>query len=119
MKPADHPKLTIASDAAALVAALKAEPGKDIWLFGGGELFRSLLDAGLVDGVETAIVPVLLGSGIPLLPSRSARTTLRLRNQRVYSKSGIVGLEYDVVRDSGAVRGSRRRGPARRSPDRR
>jgi dihydrofolate reductase len=98
MKPADHPKLTIASDAARLVAALKAEPGKDIWLFGGGELFRSLLDAGLVDGVETAIVPVLLGSGIPFLPSRAGRTKLTLRNQRVYSKSGIVGLEYDVVR---------------------
>ena len=30
--------------------ALRAEPGKDIWLFGGGSLFRSLLDAGLVDG---------------------------------------------------------------------
>ena len=71
MKPADHPELTIASDAAALVAALKAEPGKDIWLFGGGELFRSRWDAGLVDGVETAIVPVLLGSGhsVPAVPT--------------------------------------------------
>src|SRR5262245_2060528 len=36
-------------DARQVVAALKAKPGRDIWLFGGGELFRSLLDAGLVD----------------------------------------------------------------------
>jgi dihydrofolate reductase len=75
------------------------EPGKDIWLFGGGELYRSLLSAGLVDGVDAAIIPVLLGGGIPLLPSPAERTRLRPRNRRVYEKSGIVGLEYDAVRD--------------------
>ena len=49
------------------VASLKKKPGKDIWLFGGGLLFRSLLGAGLVDSVELALIPVLLGGGIPLL----------------------------------------------------
>src|ERR1700761_7703792 len=34
------------------IAALKAESGKDIWLMGGGALFRTLLDANLVDTVE-------------------------------------------------------------------
>lgn len=99
MKRADHPDVTIARDADALVTDLKAQPGKDIWLFGGGELFRSLLGAGLVDGVDVGIMPVLLGRGIPLLPSPAERTRLTLRNRRVYEKSGIVGLEYDVVRD--------------------
>src|SRR5262245_41043825 len=48
MKPADHPKLTIfGEDSEQQLAALKEQPGKDIWLFGGGGLFRSLLDAGL------------------------------------------------------------------------
>jgi len=42
MKQADHPDVTVVSDAAALVNDLKAQPGKDIWLFGGGELFRNL-----------------------------------------------------------------------------
>src|SRR5688572_29466959 len=74
MKQADHPNVTIARDARALVADLKAEPGKDIWLFGGGELFRSLLGAGLVDGVDAGIIPVLLGGGIPLLPPPGGRT---------------------------------------------
>ena len=39
------------------MTALRAEPGKDIWLFGGGLLFRSLLDAGLVDTVEVGVDP--------------------------------------------------------------
>ncbi len=99
LQPAEHPDLTIAPDAVALVTDLKAKPGKDIWLFGGGELFRSLLGAGLVDGVDVGIIPVLLGSGIPLLPSPAGRARLALTRQRVYEKSGSVGLEYDVVRD--------------------
>jgi dihydrofolate reductase len=97
LKQADHPKVTIASDPAALVAALKGKPGKDIWLFGGGELFRNLLAAGLVDAVDAAIVPVLLGGGIPLLPTPAGRARLKLARQRVYEKSGIVSAEYDVV----------------------
>ena len=45
MRQADHPGLTIISDdLAGAVSRLRAAPGKDIWLFGGGELFRSLLD---------------------------------------------------------------------------
>src|SRR3989442_13972186 len=59
-----------------IVAALKAQPGRDVWLFGGGVLFRSLLDAGLVDTVEVAVVPVLLGAGVPLLSPGAAATVL-------------------------------------------
>lgn len=99
MNQSDHPDVKIARDASALVKDLKAQPGKDIWLFGGGELFRSLLDAGLVDGVDVGIFPVLLGKGIPLLPSPAERARLILKKQRLYEKSGIVGLEYDVERD--------------------
>jgi dihydrofolate reductase len=97
MKQAAHPKLTIVSDAEPFVAELKTKPGKDIWLWGGGELFHSLLGAGLVDGLDVAVVPVLLGGGIPLLPPPAPRATLALRNHRVYEKSGIVAMEYDVV----------------------
>ena len=97
LKQADHPKVRIEADAAAVVKDLKANPGKDIWLFGGGELFRSMLGAGLVDGLDVALVPVLLGKGIPLLPSPAEQAKLQLRNRRIYEKSGIVSLEYDVV----------------------
>ena len=88
---------TIVGDGAAHARALKAQPGKDIWLWGGGELYRSLAAAGLVDGVTVAIVPVMLGGGIPLVPSPSPRATLRLRSHRVYAKTGTVMLDYDLV----------------------
>ena len=78
-----------------IVLALKAERGRDIWLFGGGVLFRSLLDAGLVDTVEVAVVPVLLGAGVPLLPPGAA-TKLVLADQKTLPASGIVTLAYSV-----------------------
>ena len=83
-----------------VVAALKAKPGRDIWLFGGGELFRSLLTAGLVDTVEVGVMPVLLGSGIPLLPP-GATTKLKLADQMTLPASGIVGLSYSIPGGSG------------------
>ena len=97
LSAAAHPKVRIiGADLAREVAALKAAPGKDIWLFGGGGLFRSLLALGLVDTVETALIPVLLGGGIPLLPGPAARAGLRLASHRVYPKTGTVSLEYAV-----------------------
>lgn len=77
---------------------LKRQPGKDIWLFGGGELFRTLLDAGVVDDFEVAMVPVLLGGGIPFRAMPAAMTKLALREQRVYSKTGTLMLTYGLRR---------------------
>src|SRR4051794_31569582 len=69
LQAADHPSVTIISDKVAeAVEELRRTEGKHIWLFGGGELFRNLLQVGLVDRVEVAVAPVLLGCGIPLLP---------------------------------------------------
>ena len=97
LRPSDYPKVTILADnIAETVASLKAQPGKDIWLFGGGSLFRSLFDAGFVDTVEVAVVPVLLGDGIPLLPPPVKQTKLQLTGHKIY-KTGIVLLQYQVV----------------------
>lgn len=97
LRQEDHPELTILSeDVRAALSRLRAGSGKDIWLFGGGSLFRSVLDFGMVDTIEVAVIPILLGGGIPLLPARSQRTTLRLVNNKVYTATGILGLEYAV-----------------------
>ena len=93
---ATHPGVRVTNDdPPATVRALKAKPGSDIWLFGGGSLFRSLLDAGLVDTVEVAVVPVLLGAGVPLLPPGAA-TKLVLKDCKILPRTGILSLLYWV-----------------------
>ena len=93
----DYPDVTIVADECEKTAAsLRAKSGKDIWLFGGGSLFRSFLDAGLVDSVELAVIPVLLGGGIPLLPPPTKGINLALKAQKVY-KTGIVSLNYAIT----------------------
>lgn len=98
LKQSDHPNVTIvANNVADAVRELKAQPGKDIWLFGGGELFRSLLDAGVVDCVGAAIVPVVIGGGVPFLPAPAKHTRLELIKHKLYPKSGIMSVEYAVL----------------------
>lgn len=100
LRPEDHPDVTIvADDAAATVSRLRDADGKDIWLFGGGDLFRYLLGEGLVDAVEVGVVPVLLGRGIPFLPEVPRSTRLELTGQEIFP-SGIVLLKYAVRRDA-------------------
>jgi dihydrofolate reductase len=99
LKPEEHPGITILSGGIAeAVAAMKAQPGKDIWLMGGGVLFRAMLDAGLVDAVEVALIPVMLGSGVPLLPE-GRRRSLHLEESRALP-SGILMLKYSVAPES-------------------
>lgn len=99
LRQRQYPKVTVLGEGwEEKIGALRAEPGKDIWLFGGGTLFRSALAADLVDTVEVAIVPVMLGGGIPLLPPPADRTTLELTGHTVYTKTGIVSLQYAIKR---------------------
>lgn len=96
LDPAQHPDATIISlDMASAVAELKRKPGKDIWLFGGGALFRGLVDARLVDRVELAVSPILLGSGVPVLPAGS-RCPLRMIECKTLP-SGMLNLSYQII----------------------
>jgi dihydrofolate reductase len=97
LRPADVPKGTLSNDVAGTVRALKKQKGKGIWLWGGGELFRSMLELGLVDEIEVAVIPVLLGDGLPLLPKAATRVSLKLKKQKLYKKTGTVMLNYDVT----------------------
>lgn len=98
LRPADHRHVTIvADDAAATVAKLRAEATVgEIWLYGGGALFGSLLAAGQVDRVEVTVIPILLGGGVPLLPSGGQCTPLALQHSERYP-SGQVSLHYAVT----------------------
>src|SRR6185437_15309756 len=94
----DYPGIDIvANGAEETVRTLRVKQGKDVWLFGGGLLFRSLSAAGLVDTVEVAIMPVLLGHGIPFLPSPAEQTALRLTEHK------LVSLKYAVLQTSAPI----------------
>ena len=98
LRQQDYPNVTLVSeDPERALADLRANPGKDIWLFGGGSLFRSLLEARRVDTLEVSVIPVLLGEGISLLPPKtsSERFELKLVSSRTF-ETGIVSLEYAV-----------------------
>jgi len=87
----------VADNTAAVVQELRAGEGKDIWLSGGGELFRSLLAAGVVDTVEVGVSPILLGQGRPFLPSPNPPRKLKLTHEQAFP-SGLLVLHYEVVR---------------------
>jgi dihydrofolate reductase len=96
LNPSERPEITVVqSGVAEAVRALKAETGKNIWLFGGGALFRSLLDMGLVDAMDVSVFPVLLGSGTPLLPEGD-RALLKLSGCNALP-SGVLMLSYSIA----------------------
>jgi len=97
LRQEDCPGVTVSNNPKEILTRLKGADGKDIWLFGGGELFRSLLELRLVDSVELAVIPVLLGQGVSLLPHAARREKLKLVNHRIYPKTGTVSLEYALV----------------------
>lgn len=82
-----------------VVQSPREEDGKkDIWLFGGGSLFRNLAEADLVDTVEVAVIPTILGGGVPLIAEPAPRIKLELQAQDVYKETGTVDLVYSVER---------------------
>jgi len=82
---------------AALIDEIRKEPGKDIWLMGGGELARDFLKADLVDELYLGIVPVLLGEGIPLFPAGFPQRDFALLENHTYSQ-GLISLRYERTR---------------------
>jgi dihydrofolate reductase len=100
LRPEDHPGVTIVgTELGPTIEDLRRRGGKEIWLFGGGDLFRSLLERGYVDLVEVGLVPVLLGRGVPFLAGLATRLALRLTGTRRYP-SGILLLTYEIARDA-------------------
>ena len=85
---------------AAFVRKLRKRSGKDIWLMGGGELARDFLKADLVDELYIGVVPVLLGEGIPLFPSRFPQRNFSLIENKTFSR-GMIALKYKRVRSKG------------------
>ena len=78
------------------VAALKRQPGKDIYLMGGARITASLIDAGLVDELRLIVYPLIAGEGKALFATMASRHGLELRAARPLP-DGRVSLIYGVV----------------------
>ena len=81
------------TDAAAEIARLKQQPGKDIFVTGGATLAQSLARLGLIDEYNLMIYPVVLGSGKPLFKDQSLPLNLKLASTRAF-ETGAVQLTY-------------------------
>lgn len=75
------------------ISNLRNEVGKDIWLVGGGELISILLAADLIDEMQIAYIPVILGKGIPLFPDQPKESKWELARNKLYN-SGVLMVEY-------------------------
>ena len=97
--PADAPRgVEFASgDVGAFVGRLREQPGKDIWLMGGGELIASFLDARAIDELVVTVFPVFIGDGIPLIARRHRHVPLSLVSTERFD-DGLVQLHYDVLK---------------------
>lgn len=91
-------------DIAGAVTELKAQPGKDMVLFGGVGIAQTFVQLGLVDEYQLVVHPVILGSGSPLFKDVKDRTNLKLVGTK-QDKSGVVLLHYRAERNNeGSVR---------------
>src|SRR6267378_2343478 len=78
------------------VSRLREQPGKDIWLMGGGELIASFLDERAIDEFVISVVPVFIGDGIPLIARRHRHVPLDLRSIERF-EDGVAQLHYHVL----------------------
>src|ERR1051325_7886163 len=95
--PADAPGGVefVSGDIGAFVSGLRAQPGRDIWLMGGGDLIASFLDAHAIDEFVVSMAPVFIGDGIPLIARRHRHEPLELMSSERFA-DGLVQLRYRV-----------------------
>lgn len=79
-----------------LVEKLHAEGTKHIYA-DGGMTISNFLNAGLIDEMIISLIPVVLGSGIPLFSNIKSEKWYRLMSSRTYS-NGLVQLKYEAVK---------------------
>lgn len=89
----------VSGEVASFASRLKEQPGKEIWLVGGGNLLRPLLEAGLVDEMILTIAPVVLGKGIPLFHGMEMEADFVLDGLERYGQ--FAQLHYSAASGAG------------------
>jgi dihydrofolate reductase len=99
--PADAPSGVefVSGAIGSFVSHLREQPGKDIWLMGGGDLIASFLDEQAIDQFVISVVPVFIGDGIPLIARRHRHVPLHLHSIERFT-DGVVQLRYRLQHHS-------------------
>jgi dihydrofolate reductase len=106
-RPVDAPTGVefVSETPSALVSRLRAEPGKDIWLMGGGDIIASFLDEQAIDEFIISVVPIFIGEGIPLIARRHRHVALELLSSDRFG-DGVVQNHYRVLSNSRGMKPS-------------
>ena len=86
----------VREDAVGFVRRLKAGPGGDIILMGGGELAATLIEGRVVDEIGLNVHPVLLGAGAPMFAKIGRRAELDLIEARPIARDCVL-LRYRMA----------------------
>ena len=84
----------IEGDVAEGVARLKRQDGKDILVFGSGELVRTLMEHDLIDEYRLMVHPVVVGKGKRLFGDVGETKALKLVDTRQVGPDGVLILTY-------------------------
>lgn len=96
-KKNDGTAVLIDSNIKERVQEILQQPGKNIWLYGGGKLITTFINLGLVDVYRLAVHPVIIGSGKPLFNNIKERVNLKLIDVKS-SKSGVIVSSYEAIK---------------------
>ena len=80
----------VSGDASAEISRLKAQGGKDMYVFGSADLSRTFVDDDLFDEYRIGIAPVILGSGTPLFKQGVSPRNLSIVSNQQLSPGGVV-----------------------------
>jgi dihydrofolate reductase len=81
-------------DIAAIAAEMEAAGHGRVWVEGGGQVIRQMLAIGRLDVLEMALIPRVLGPGLPLFPDGTPETALRLVSSAARA-GGALHLVYE------------------------
>jgi dihydrofolate reductase len=87
-------------DLAEEIAALKGEPGGDIMAHGGAGFVQALSRLGLIDEYRLVILPVALGSGLPLFKDLARPLRVDLAEARSFPDGTVIHV-YQAIRTTG------------------